>query len=34
VLALCVEEGQILLVVERVYSEHLLGWIRDTAADF
>jgi sarcosine oxidase gamma subunit len=34
VLALCVHEGQIMLLVERVYSEHLLGWIRATAADF
>ncbi|HMK84774.1 MAG TPA: hypothetical protein VK437_02350 [Steroidobacteraceae bacterium] len=33
-LVLCVREGQILLVVERVYSEHLLGWIRETATDF
>ncbi|MGO9513884.1 MAG: hypothetical protein ACLP2F_09620 [Steroidobacteraceae bacterium] len=34
VMALCVHEGQILLLVERVYSEHLCGWIRATAADF
>jgi len=34
VMALCVHEGQIMLVVERVYSEHLLGWIGETAADF
>ena len=34
VLALCVREGQFMLLVERVYSEHLLGWMRETAADF
>lgn len=34
VMALCVREGQIMLLVERVYSEHLLGWIGETAADF
>lgn len=34
VMALCVHEGQIMLVVERVYSKHLLGWIGETAADF
>jgi sarcosine oxidase gamma subunit len=34
VMALCVHEGQIILVVERVYSEHLLRWIGETAADF
>ena len=34
VMALCVHEGQILLLVERVYSEHLYGWMRATAADF
>jgi hypothetical protein len=33
-MALCVNEGQIMLVVERVYSQHLLGWIGETAADF
>jgi sarcosine oxidase gamma subunit len=33
VLALCVQEGDITLLVERVYSDHLLGWIRETAAD-
>jgi hypothetical protein len=34
VMSLCVHDGQIVLVVERVYSEHLLGWISETAADF
>lgn len=34
VMALCVHDGQIILLVERVYSEHLLGWISETAADF
>lgn len=33
VLALCVREGEILLLVERVYSDHLKGWMRETAAD-
>ena len=34
VLSLSVREGEFLLLVERVYSEHLLGWISETAADF
>jgi heterotetrameric sarcosine oxidase gamma subunit len=34
VLALCVEPDETLLVVDRVYSQHLLAWIRQTAADF
>lgn len=34
VLALRVEAGATLLIVERVYAEHLLGWIGDIAADF
>jgi len=34
VLAVCVEAGQYVVVVERVYAEHLLSWIRATAADF
>jgi sarcosine oxidase gamma subunit len=33
VLALCVREDELLLVVERVYSDHLLGWITETARD-
>jgi sarcosine oxidase gamma subunit len=33
VLSLCVREGEFVLLVERVYSEHLLGWISETAAD-
>ena len=33
VLSLSVREGEFVLLVERVYSEHLLGWISDTAAD-
>jgi sarcosine oxidase gamma subunit len=34
VLCLCVHEARVLLLVERIYSEHLLGWISETAADF
>jgi len=34
VLALRAEEGAVLLLVERVYSEHLLGWITATVSDF
>jgi hypothetical protein len=34
VLALCVETGATLLVVDRLYAEHLLGWIKDITADF
>ena len=34
VMTLCVNPGEILMIVERVYAEHLLGWIRATAADF
>ena len=33
VMALCVREGELLLLVERVYSDHLLGWIAETAGD-
>jgi heterotetrameric sarcosine oxidase gamma subunit len=33
VLALSVRAGEFLLLVERVYSEHLIGWISETAAD-
>jgi sarcosine oxidase gamma subunit len=32
-MALCVREGELLLAVERVYSDHLLGWIAATARD-
>jgi heterotetrameric sarcosine oxidase gamma subunit len=34
VLAASVRADEFLLLVERVYSEHLLGWISETAADF
>jgi heterotetrameric sarcosine oxidase gamma subunit len=34
VLALCVRPDETLLIVDRVYEEHLLTWIRETAADF
>jgi len=34
VLMLCVKAGEIVLLAERVYSEHLLGWISETAEDF
>jgi sarcosine oxidase gamma subunit len=33
VLALCLRAGEILLLVERVYAEHLLGWIGATLGD-
>jgi hypothetical protein len=33
VLTACVHAGELLLLVERVYADHLLGWIRATAAD-
>ena len=33
VLSLSVREGEYLLLVERVFSEHLLGWIGATTAD-
>lgn len=33
VMAVCVREGEMLLVVERVYSDHLLGWMVETARD-
>lgn len=33
VLALKVQPGEILLIVERLYVEHLMGWIRASAAD-
>jgi hypothetical protein len=34
VLALSLRAGETLLVVERVYLPHLLGWIRETLLDF
>jgi heterotetrameric sarcosine oxidase gamma subunit len=34
VLALCVNAPEVLLVVERGYAEHLMGWIRETLLDF
>jgi hypothetical protein len=34
VLALCVRAGETLLVVDRAYTEHLMGWIRETVLDF
>ncbi len=33
VLALCVRAGEVLLLVERVYADHLLEWIRATIRD-
>jgi len=34
VLTACVREGELLMLVERVYADHLLDWVRATAADF
>ncbi len=34
VMSLCIRPGEILLLVERVYGRHLMGWIRETVADF
>jgi sarcosine oxidase gamma subunit len=34
VMSLCTRPGEILLLVERVYARHLMGWIRETIADF
>jgi sarcosine oxidase gamma subunit len=34
VLCVCVREHEVLLLVERLYADHLLGWIRETIADF
>jgi heterotetrameric sarcosine oxidase gamma subunit len=34
VLALRVQEPQIILVVDRVYADHLIGWISATVEDF
>jgi hypothetical protein len=34
VLTACVQAGEYLLLVERVYANHLLEWVRATVADF
>ena len=34
VMSLCTRPGEILLLAERVYVRHLIGWIRETVADF
>ena len=34
VLSLCVKPGETLLLIDRVYAEHLCNWIRVTLADF
>jgi sarcosine oxidase gamma subunit len=34
VTSLCTRPGEILLLMERVYVRHLIGWIRETVADF
>jgi sarcosine oxidase gamma subunit len=34
VLAVCVNAPEVLLVVDRGYAAHLLGWIRETLLDF
>ena len=34
VLALCVRRGDVRLVIERSYAEHLWGWIGETLLDF
>ena len=34
VLTACIQEGEFLLFVERVYADHLVEWMRTTAADF
>jgi sarcosine oxidase gamma subunit len=34
VLVACVRDDAFCLLAERVYGEHLVGWIRETAADF
>ncbi len=31
---LSVREGEVLLLVERLYADHVLAWIRETIADF
>jgi sarcosine oxidase gamma subunit len=34
VMSLCARPGEIMLLVERVYVRHLVGWVRETVADF
>jgi heterotetrameric sarcosine oxidase gamma subunit len=34
VLTACIQEGEFLLFVERVYADHLVEWMRATVADF
>jgi len=34
VLTICIEPGEFLLVIERVYADHLTEWVRATLADF
>jgi hypothetical protein len=34
VLTACVQAGEFLLLVERVYAQHLIGWMGATAADW
>lgn len=34
VLALCLRQSEFVLLVDRVYAEHLLGWISATIGDF
>jgi hypothetical protein len=34
VMSLCVRPGEIMLLVERVYGSHLMGWIAATVGDF
>jgi hypothetical protein len=34
VLALCVQEGETLLLIERAYLPHVLDWVRETVLDF
>jgi sarcosine oxidase gamma subunit len=34
VVSLCLQAGEIWLLVDRLYSPHLMAWIRETAADF
>ena len=34
VLTVCIQEGEFLLFVERVYADHLVEWMRATVADF
>jgi len=34
VLTACIQDGEFLLFVERVYADHLVEWMRTTVADF